>query len=101
MDSKIMFLFIFIYPLVEFAAQLGNEGAWGPEPRAVRFPHRLHQLHLQPRLTPACGPGCPHPTPSARVGPGRQDAAGVPGGEAQLAAGRELLLPAVLQVSPA
>ena len=39
-------------PRVEFAAQLGNKGTWGPAPRAVRFPHRLHQ---RPRLTPACG----------------------------------------------
>ena len=39
-------------PLVEFAAQLGNKGTWGPAPRAVRFPHRLHQ---RPLLTPACG----------------------------------------------
>ena len=69
-------------------------------PRAARFPHRLHQRHRRPRLTTACGPGCPHPTPPACVGPGRQDAAGVTGGEAQPAAGRELLLPAVLLVSP-
>ena len=45
--------------------------------------------------------GCPHPTSPACAGPGRQDAAGVPGGEAQPAAGRERLLPAVLLVSPA
>ena len=58
-------------------------------PRAVQFPHRYHQRRLRLRLTPACGPGCLHPT-------GRQDAAGVPGGEAQPAAGREHLLAAVL-----
>ena len=47
--------------LVEFAAQFGNVGAWGPAPRALRFPHRLHQRRLRPRFTPACGPGLPPP----------------------------------------
>ena len=45
--------------------------------------------------------GCPHSTLPTLTGPGRQDAAGVPGGEAQPAAGRERLLSAVLLVSPA
>ena len=57
-------------------------------------------------ISGACGlashllvaPDCPHPTPPAPAGLSWQDAAGVPGGEAQPIAGREFLLPAVLLV---
>ena len=51
-------------------------------------PSAVPAASLQARLK-RVAPGCPHPT-------GRQDAAGVPGGEAQLDAGCEHLLPAVL-----
>ena len=45
--------------------------------------------------------GWPHSTLPTLTGPVRQDAASVPGGEAQPAAGLERLLSAVLLVSPA
>ena len=52
-------------PSGRLGSPVRNEGAWGPAPRALRFPHRLHQRRLRPRLTPACGPRLP-PTPRPR-----------------------------------
>ena len=79
-------------PSGSVCSQGGKEGAWGPVPCAPRPPTTTisgacslaSHLHVARRY--------PHPT-------GRQDAAGVPGGEAQSAAGREHLLAAVLLVS--
>ena len=86
--------------MVGFAAQWGTSEPGVPCPVLCGSPTSSISCACSLTSYLCVAPGCPHPTPPARVGPGRQDAAGVPGGEAQPVAGRELLLPALLLVSP-
>ena len=86
---------------VAFAAQCGTRapGVLGPALCGSPTASTSGACGLASHLRVASG--CPHPTSPARAGPSWQDETGVPGEEAQPAAGRELLLQAVLLVSSA